>query len=141
MSQTSIFYPVFAQAMLTFGLLTYMGVKRLRAVRDGEVKIKNIALRQPNWPDHVTQVSNNFHNQFELPLLFYVVSIFGFMLQEISGIFLLLAWGFVVSRMGHSYVHLTSNHVPKRTYIYFLGCLIVFTMWAILGAVLIYEGF
>lgn len=140
MSQTSIFYPVFAQVLLTFILLTNMAVKRMRALKDGEVKISDIALREPNWPGHVTQASNNFLNQFELPLLFYVACIFAFMLQKVSGIFLLLACGFVVARIGHSYVHVTSNYVPKRAYIYFVGALVLFAMWITLFAQLLYEG-
>ena len=141
MSQSSIFYPVFAQVILTFVILTYMGVKRLRSLRDGEIKIKDIALREQNWPAHVTKVANNFHNQFELPPLFYLACVFAFLLNNVSGIILLLAWGFVAARVGHSYVHVTSNHVPKRAYVYFLGCIILFAMWLILFAQLVYEGF
>jgi len=141
MSQSSIFYPVFAQVMLTFLVLTMMAVKRMRSLRDGELKIKDIALGQSNWPEEVTKVSNNFRNQFELPMLFYVVSVFSFMLQKSTGVFLLLAWGFVISRMWHSYIHITNNYVPKRAYIYFIGCIILFAMWVILCAQLLYEGF
>ena len=141
MSSQAIFYPVFAQVVLTFILLSYMAVKRLRALRDGELKIKDIALREPNWPADVTKVANNFHNQFELPPLFYLACVFAFLLHNVSGIILMLAWGFVASRVGHSYVHLTSNNVPKRAYVYFLGCIILFAMWLVLFAQLIYQGF
>jgi hypothetical protein len=46
---------------------------RFAAVRAGEVQIGNIALGQRAWPTRVQQVSNAFQNQFELPVLFYVL--------------------------------------------------------------------
>ena len=140
MSQSSVFYPVCAQVLLTFLVMTYMAVKRIGAIKRGDVKIRDVALRQPNWPDDVTQIGNNFHNQFELPPLFYVVCIIAFVTKTVTGIFILLAWGFVFARIGHSYVLLMSNNVPKRAYVYFLGCIVLFTMWLILFVLLIVGG-
>ena len=37
--------------------------------------MRDIALGQPDWPERPTQFGNAFHNQFELPVLFYVLTI------------------------------------------------------------------
>ena len=47
---------------------------RERASR-GEVQLRDIALREPNWPPRTTQIANAYHNQLELPVLFYVLTI------------------------------------------------------------------
>ena len=73
MSIEAILMPMFAQVALTFVLLFWMSVLRLRAVRSGRCRPQQIALREPNWPPRVIQIANAFHNQLELPMLFYVV--------------------------------------------------------------------
>ena len=140
MSQSSVFYPVFAQVFLTLLVMTYMAVKRIGAIRRGEVKMRDIALGEPNWPASVTQVANSFHNQFELPVLFYIACIIAFATKTVTAIFIFLAWGFVAARIGHAYVHLTSNYVPKRAYVYFLGCIVLFMMWLILFVLMLVGG-
>ncbi len=132
MNALNIFYPVFAQVMLTFLVMTLMGVKRVSAVKKGEVKIRDIALGEPNWPTDITQVANNYHNQFQLPVLFYTACVFAYVSGSVSGILLALAWGFVATRLVHSYVHVTSNHVPKRANVFFIGCGVLFAMWLVL---------
>ena len=73
MSIQAMLMPMFAQVALTFVLLFWMSVLRLRALRAGGVQPQHVALREPNWPPRVLQVGNAFHNQLELPVLFYVV--------------------------------------------------------------------
>ncbi len=48
MSIEAILIPMFAQVALTFVLLFWMSVLRLRAVRSGAVQAQQIALREPN---------------------------------------------------------------------------------------------
>jgi len=36
---------------------------------------ENIALREPNWSQRSLQVGYSYSNQFELPVLFYVLTI------------------------------------------------------------------
>jgi hypothetical protein len=44
---------------------------------------------------------------------------------------LVLAWIFVLSRIGHAYIHTTSNDVMRRTSIYSVGVVVLFIMWVI----------
>jgi hypothetical protein len=73
MSVQAVLLPVFVLVGLTFGLLLWMAGARREALVGGEAKIKDIALGQPNWPARATQIGNCFSNQFEMPLLFYVL--------------------------------------------------------------------
>ena len=73
MSVQMVLLPVFVLVGLTFALLLWMAGARRGALVGGQTKIRDIALGQPNWPARATQIGNCFKNQFELPLLFYIL--------------------------------------------------------------------
>ena len=56
-------------------------------------------MREPNWPQRTTQVANSFSNQFELPVLFYVLTILAYMTHQAGLVFVVLAWIFVIFRL------------------------------------------
>ena len=66
MSVQMVLLPVFVQIGLTFALLLSMVSVRTRALKGREVRLKDIALGQPNWPARATQIGNCFKNQFEM---------------------------------------------------------------------------
>jgi len=78
MSLAAVLLPLFVEVVLTFGLMLGMGVLRNNDYRSGVVKPQEIALREPKWPAHTTAVANSFSNQFELPVLFYVLTILAY---------------------------------------------------------------
>jgi len=73
MSIAAILAPVFVVVLLTFAVLFWMARSRIGALKGGHVKMGDIALGQTNWPAKVQQVSNNYHSQFQMPVLFYVL--------------------------------------------------------------------
>jgi hypothetical protein len=73
MSAQMVLLPVFVLVGLTFALLLWMAGARRQALVDGEAKVRDVALGQPNWPTRATQIGNSFSNQFELPVLFYIL--------------------------------------------------------------------
>lgn len=125
-----VLLPLFVEVALTFGLLFWMGFARSRDLRDG-VHPRDIALGEPKWTPRTTQIANCFSNQFELPVLFYVLTILSIMTRHADIVFLVLAWIFVLSRLGHAYIHTTSNHVMTRGRVYGIGGLALMIAWAI----------
>ena len=111
MSIQAILLPLFVEVILTFALLFGMAPMRARDFSSGAVRPEDIALREPNWPKRTTQVANAFSNQFELPVLFYVLTILEYVTHRAGTIFVVLAWIFVIFRLLHAYVHVTSNIV------------------------------
>jgi hypothetical protein len=132
MSIQAVLLPLFAQVLLTFCLLIWMGYQRQVAYRSGATHPRDIALREPNWPPPALQAANSFSNQFELPVLFYVVIILAWITRKADLVFVVLAWIFVLARIGQAYVHNTSNQVLVRGKIYGVGALALFVMWLIL---------
>jgi hypothetical protein len=126
-----VLLPVFVQVALTFALLFWMASARTGSVRRGETKIRDIALGQPAWPEHPTQIGNCYHSQFQIPLLFYVLVILAWITKQADLIFVVMAWIFVIARLAHAYIHTTSNYVPTRFKVFAAGMFVLLLMWII----------
>ncbi|HEX7925130.1 MAG TPA: MAPEG family protein [Bradyrhizobium sp.] len=129
MSVQMVLLPLFIQIGLTFALLFGMAVTRGRALKSGETKMKDIALREQNWPERATQLGNCFANQFELPVLFYVLIAIALPLRRADLFIVLMSWVFVVTRFAHAGVFVTSNDVRPRSLAWFAGVLVLAAMW------------
>ena len=134
MSLVAILLPMFTQVVLTFVLLWWMSLLRLRVVRRGDVSPQQVALREPIWPPRVMQVGNAFQNQLELPMLFYVVILLALATDALDVTLYVLSWMFVLSRYVHSYIHVTSNRLDRRTAVFGVGAIALFLMWVIVFA-------
>ena len=131
MSIQAILLPLFVQVALTFALLFWMGFARVGAIKRKETKMTDIALGQSNWPSRVQQISNCYHNQFQLPVLFYVLTILVIMTRHADFVFVAMAWLFVLTRLLHAYIHTGSNFVRHRFNAFLLGAVILLAMWVI----------
>jgi hypothetical protein len=131
MSVQAVLAPVFVQVALTFALLFATGGARLRAIRSKEVRVGDIALGQRVWPAKVQQISNAYQNQFELPVLFYALVAFALITRQADMVFVLMAWVFVLTRLAHAFVHVTTNRIDRRFQIFVAGTMILMSMWAI----------
>jgi hypothetical protein len=126
-----VLLPLFVEVLLTFGLWFWMAWHRTRALRGRAVRMRDVALREPNWPPDVLQVGNAAHNQLEIPMLFYVLTILSIMTRHADLIFVVLAWVFVLSRLAHAYVHTTSNDIRKRGPLFGIGLTVLLITWVI----------
>jgi len=131
MSMRAVLAPLFVEVVLTFGLMLWMGTMRVSLVRSGQVNPEDIALRQPNWPKQVLQVQNATLNQFELPVLFYVLTVLSIITRDADLTFVILAWMFVLLRLVHAYIHVTSNNVRQRGLTFITGAFVLMAMWVI----------
>lgn len=133
----ALVYPVLAQLFLTFVVVAIAGRARLRAVRHKDVRIRDIALSGEAWPDVVKQRSNNMHNQYETPILFYVLCAVATYIGATGTWMAGLAWAYVVSRAAHSAVHMTTNRVSRRFLAFMFGFVVLILMWISIVAMLL----
>jgi hypothetical protein len=129
MSVRMVLLPVFVLIGLTFALLMAMASARTRALSSREISFKDIALGQQNWPQRATQIGNCFKNQFEVPVLFYVLIALAQPLRRADLFIVLMSWVFVVTRFAHAGIIVTSNNVGQRSLAWFAGVLVLFAMW------------
>jgi len=126
-----VLLPLFVQVVLTFVLYCWMAYYRVTLIRRGVVHPRDVALREPNWPPHVLQVANAAHNQLETPVLFYVLTMLAIITRHADVLFVVMAWIFVLVRIAHACVHVTSNRLSVRGPVFGLALLVLMIMWLI----------
>jgi len=131
MSLPAVLLPLFVQVALTLVLGIWLAYLRGHDLRTRAVHPSKIALREPNWPLKTQLVGNCFSNQFELPVLFYVLTILEVVTRHADLIFLILAWVFVLTRIMHAIVHTTTNRIRFRGSWYGFGALALVAAWLI----------
>lgn len=131
MSRDLIFLPVLVQVLLTLLVFVALIRAKVRAVKAGTVDMARRALHEDAWPDDVLQVNNNIRNQFQLPVLFYVLSFSLWAMDAVGVPALAVAWLFVVSRLVHAWIHVGSNYVPNRRRAFTVGWFLLLVMVAL----------
>ncbi len=128
-----ILIPVFLQVMLTFAILFVLGILRYRSVSQRTVHPKDYVLMtgQDQWPVNIQRLGRSFHNQLEVPLLFYVLAL-AILVTEVQDEMLLnLAWVYVGLRYLHALIHIVYNKVIHRFSIFILSSLVLVVMWVL----------
>src|SRR6202047_2715032 len=114
MTIQEVLLPLFLEVILTFVLLFLLAPVRGREFSFGVTRPEDVALREPNWSQRSLQVGYSYSNQFELPVLFYVLTILAYFTRHAGTLFVLLAWIFVIFRYLQAYVHVTKNQIRMR---------------------------
>ncbi len=133
MNQNLILLPLLAQILLT-ALISF----RLYHARTSEIKNKRIHPQKLTTATSLNQelndsvkVSDNFSNQFEIPVVFYVLIIVLYITGMASTTYLILTSIFVALRYWHSYIHCSYNKVMHRFYVFITGTLLLWATWAL----------
>jgi hypothetical protein len=126
-----VLLPLFLEVILTFALLFWLAPLRTIDFSSGVARPENVALREPNWSKRSLQVGYSYSNQFELPVLFYVLTILAWMTRHADLVFVVLAWIFVIFRYLQAYVHVTSNRVRLRGSFFIVSAIMLAIMWLI----------
>jgi hypothetical protein len=131
MSLQAVLAPLFVQVVLTFGLMCWLAYQRITLISSGVVKRTDIALREPNWPARTLQLQNAVSNQFEVPVLFYALTILSIVTRHADLWFVILAWVFVLLRIIHASIHVTDNEVRRRGLTFIAATTVLMVMWII----------
>lgn len=128
-----MFYPMFALAILSIGVATYLFSLRVFMSKSGRVDPRLFKLnKSKEMPDILVQTSNNFSNLFEIPVLFYAACLTAIATSQQTITLQALAWLFVLSRIIHTYIHLTKNKIIPRLFAFISGVILVLIMWLVL---------
>lgn len=121
MTRDWIFVPVIIQVLMTLLIYVRLIKVKIREMRAGKVDMARRGLHEDAWGDSVLQINNNIRNQFELPVLFYVMCVVLWVLDAVSPLALAAATAFVLSRIVHAVIHLGSNYIPNRRRAFTVG--------------------
>jgi hypothetical protein len=121
-------WPMIAHAALIFGLYILLSTRRIGAVRDGRAKAEQFRENRDE-PAESLVVKNAIANQFELPVLFYAVSILLYLVDADNPVTVAGGWLFVALRYAHAYVHVTSNRLRYRRPLFIASLLVAMMLW------------
>jgi hypothetical protein len=129
--QQAIFGPFFATILLTIVVWVYMYIRRIHFFKTTKFPVDQI--RRPEdlariSPPAVSNPSDNLKNLFEVPVLFYAISLYLFVTKQVDTAYVIAAWFYFLFRVLHSAVHCTINIIMVRFYIYLASCLALFFM-------------
>ncbi len=116
---------------------------RLYRDRIGEMRSRRIHPQQIATSREMAETmqniksSDHFRNLFEVPVLFYIVCGFIAITNVTSPALLACAWGSVILRTYHTYVHLTHNKVIRRFQAYVASTIVLWAMWVIFATKLL----
>lgn len=117
------------QVLLTIVILLLMGRERVPRVMSGEIRMADIAVERTAYPLRARLLSNNFDNQFQLPVLFYAAALLALWSGSIGWVEVILAWLFVGLRYVHAAIHTTSNSLLPRFSAYTAGMVVLIVLW------------
>ncbi|MCC9660545.1 MAPEG family protein [Pseudoalteromonas sp. MB41] len=124
---------MFTQVLLTFIIMFIMGKRRFRAAKQKTIEMKDfLTMELEKAGSDVRVADRNFINQFEMPVLFFIACLTALQLNAVGYMFVALAWGYVLLRVVHSYIHLTSNTLKVRYYSFVISSLVMLSMWVVI---------
>ncbi|UCC15335.1 MAG: MAPEG family protein, partial [Gammaproteobacteria bacterium] len=66
------------------------------------------------------------------PVLFYVGVIVAYLTGQTGGLMTTIAWMYVVTRITHSWIHMTSNVVLWRFRVFISSWIVLLSMWTLI---------
>tara|TARA_B100001059_G_scaffold236370_1_gene286461 strand:+ start:8469 stop:8816 length:348 start_codon:yes stop_codon:yes gene_type:complete len=110
-----------------------MGKRRFRAAKQKTIEMKDfLTMELEKAGSDVRVADRNFINQFEMPVLFFIACLTALQLNAVGYMFVALAWVYVLLRVVHSYIHLTSNTLKVRYYSFVISSLVMLSMWVVI---------
>lgn len=136
MAKHLIYWPVLAQLLIPVLILLLNGKRKSADVKSGQFDREKAAMDNEAWSKPVVLTSKNLANQFQLPVIFYVLCLILASIDAVAMATLVVAWVFVATRYVHAYVHVSTNYVPVRMRVFLLGALALFVLFGLTIAAL-----
>lgn len=126
--ESPILAPIVALVAWSLLVWIWMYATRLPAIRKANMKLDPQAPRgeqMAQLPASVRWKADNYNHLMEQPTLFYAVALTLALMGEGAGINLVLAWGYVATRVVHSLWQALVNRIEVRFGIFALSSLML----------------
>ncbi|MFT6407996.1 MAG: hypothetical protein ACJAQ6_001412 [Arenicella sp.] len=130
MQSIEIFWPLLVVLAIPVFVLLLNGNRKSKDRKAGIAK-PQAAINNSAWSLPVVLTSNALANQFQLPVVFYVLSFVLFNINAVSSLVLVLCWVFAITRWAHVVVHVSSNYVPLRMSFFLLGAITLLILFGV----------
>ena len=129
MDKILIIYPILAVVLMNFIVMFHMRYMISKAIKNRDVEYKYFKAYESSAPEYLLISRHHYKNFFEIPILFYLLCLVLYMIDDVSAIDLWITWLFVLFKGVHSYIRITSNYVPYRAYSFFVCVFLLFGGW------------
>ena len=123
-----IFIPIILMVIATFAVYIILSKVRVQLFKDGKATLESFSIGE-GQPSESIKLNNVLKNQFELPILFYVVCLSLYVTQTVTIINLALAFLFVLFKALHIKEHIKDNVVKKRRNLFVRATQILLLLW------------
>lgn len=138
MQVTAIVWPAFALFLLTMLSVARLARLRFAAARAGRVDPRYYRIYQgPGEPPEIAASSRNLVNLYEMPTLFYAGTAIALATGAVGPALVGLGWAYVLLRVLHTVIHVTSNRVLWRFRVFAASFAVLLAYWAVLGTALL----
>jgi len=125
-----IWLPCMAMVLVTALVWVKLYADRLGEMRRRRIDPQSLSTaRMAAGRLEATQAADNFRNLFEVPVLFYVLSVAIAVTGSSTPGLVAAAWLFVGLRALHSLIHVSYNRVLHRFLVYAASTVLLFGMW------------
>ena len=133
MDKILIIYPVLPVVLMNFIVMFHMRYMIVKAIKNRDTKYKYFRAYEGSAPEYLLTARHHYKNFFEIPILFYLLCLVLYIIDDVSAIDLWIAWLFVIFKGIHSYIRITSNYVPYRAYPFNVCAFLLLGGWIILA--------
>ena len=123
-----ILFPVFGHLILILVLFVMVSLKSMQASKTDKIDITDLAYASRE-PELSRRWARNLDNQFQVPMLFYVLVVLLLATNSTTAIQIALAWVFLFGRIVHTFVQVTSDNVILRGRVFTLNFVALALMW------------
>jgi hypothetical protein len=124
---SQLILPFFVMLILPFLVLVKMFLSRASEMKSKRIHPQKVATRTQMSSFNISiNTSDNFLNLFEMPVLFYALTLLYIFLGLENTLLIYLAWIFVIARYTHSLIHTTTNKVMHRFYAFTISVISLF---------------
>ena len=124
---SQLLLPFFVMLTLPFLVLVKMFLSRAGEMKSRRIHPQQVATRTQMSSYNISiNTSENFLNLFEMPVLFYALTLLYVFLGFESPLLVSLACIFDVARYVHTAIHSTYNKVMHRFYAFFISVVTLF---------------
>ena len=139
MQNTYIFWPILVVLLIPIFVL-FLNAKRKANDRAAGISRPEAAIDNTAWSLPVVLTSNALANQFQLPVVFYVLAFINFNLDTVNMALLVLCWVFAFTRWVHAIIHVTSNKISLRVSFFGIGAISLLILFGMTIRNLIHAG-
>ena len=124
--------PITLMAFLNLFLIFRLIFMATRYTRNKDIRLSQFRIYEGEFPDRLRSARQQYQNMFEIPIIFYLLSLLNIYFNNYNQFDIVLAWGYVIFRMIHFFIRLQNQkniNIIPRTFIFIISLIFLTIGW------------